>query len=271
MILGMISCNDDILTLNPRNIVRYKMKKNDDKIMYNNEYDGNIHAIASDNFFLYTNVSSLPSSKYNGLGVFAKRSISKNSIICEYKGDIVDHLQKPYIKHFKQIKTGDSNKYILGYGVCSLVQDCSNAYSLLMTNISSIEDENDQSSCEGFSYNARVIIIGSKIFIVSNRNILPNEEIFYSYSWEYWKSWTLQYQTSLPIAAKLKEVKNLYKLDIKEDVHQHQQDSTIAAVDSDYWLLYVNKSTIPVEGAGRGVFARKLIPKHSILCEYRYT
>ena len=90
----MINCNDDILTLNPRDVVRHKMKKNDDTIMYNNEYNGNIPAIESDNFLLYTNVSSLPSSKYNGLGVFAKRTISKDSIICEYKGDIVDHLHK---------------------------------------------------------------------------------------------------------------------------------------------------------------------------------
>ena len=268
IIIGTINCNDDdLLSLNPRDVVRYRMKiDNDDTMMINN--DVNISAVASDNFLLCTNKSSLP--KFNGLGVFAKRLILKDSIICEYKGKIVDQLNKPFKEHFKRIKIGDSFKYILGYGVCSFVQDCSNAYSLLMTNITLMEDENDQSNCyDGFSYNARALIIGSKIFIVSNRNILPNEEIFYSYSWDYWKYWTLQYQVSLSISLKLKEVKRNYNFDIEEDIHQHSQNSTIDAIDSDYWLLYIDKSTIPVDGAGNGVFARKPIPQHSILCEYR--
>jgi hypothetical protein len=41
------------------------------------------------------------------------------------------------------------------------------------------------------------------------------------------------------------------------------------AVDSDYFLLYRQNSTLPIENIGSGVFAKYNIPAGSIICEFR--
>lgn len=43
----------------------------------------------------------------------------------------------------------------------------------------------------------------------------------------------------------------------------------IPAIDTDYLYLYTNKSSIPLDGVGYGVFALKDIPEGEIVCEYR--
>ena len=40
-------------------------------------------------------------------------------------------------------------------------------------------------------------------------------------------------------------------------------------IDSDYLFLYVKQSTLPIENAGLGVFAKVDIPAGEIICEYR--
>ena len=63
--------------------------------------------------------------------------------------------------------------------VCSFINDCSNAIEILKQNNTLLNDQDqDPSKCyENLSYNAVALKMGSKVFIVSGRDILPNEEI----------------------------------------------------------------------------------------------
>lgn len=43
----------------------------------------------------------------------------------------------------------------------------------------------------------------------------------------------------------------------------------IEAIDSDFLLVFKANSSLPVKGIGDGIFAKRLIPKLSVVCEYR--
>lgn len=48
----------------------------------------------------------------------------------------------------------------------------------------------------------------------------------------------------------------------------NSQETGIEAIDSDYLVLYTQKTTLPIPG-GLGVFVKQDIPSGEILCEYR--
>jgi hypothetical protein len=147
-----------------------------------------INAIDSDYWSLKIAKSTIESG---GMGVFAKMLIPKDSIICEYRGPIItDAAQSklPYNDKLFGIKHNDKSYSILGEGVCAIINDCSNAIVMLQNNSSLLNEVDDPSECYvNQSYNAMALHIGSKIFILSTKEILPGDEIFYPYKWQYWK------------------------------------------------------------------------------------
>ena len=149
-----------------------------------------VNATDSDFFLLYTKQSSLPIDSI-GLGVYAKDTIYNNNIICEYRGPIIsDHDKKkfPYNDKFFNIEVDEKGYSILGEGICSYINDCSNSLQLLLSNDTLVYESNDPSKCyDNYNYNARAIGLGYKVFIIAIRDIQPNEEIFFSYSWNYWR------------------------------------------------------------------------------------
>ena len=48
-----------------------------------------------------------------------------------------------------------------------------------------------------------------------------------------------------------------------------QGGKTISATDSDWMVIYVNESSLPVPNIGKGVFARMDIESGELICEYR--
>jgi hypothetical protein len=149
-----------------------------------------VNATDSDYFLLYTKKSSLPIDGI-GLGVYAKDTIYNNNIICEYRGPIISEVDKkkfPYNDKFFTVEVDDKGYSILGEGICSYINDCSNSLQLLLSNDTLVYESNDPSKCyDNYNYNARAIGLGYKVFIIASRDIQPNEEIFFSYSWNYWR------------------------------------------------------------------------------------
>ena len=64
-------------------------------------------------------------------------------------------------------------------------------------------------------------------------------------------------------------IQKTFTMDFGIERSEHTDD--IPAVDSDYFLLYKNDSLLPIDSAGTGVHAKHLIPKDTIICEYRGT
>ena len=161
-----------------------------------NIHDGEkvIETIHSDFLLIYVNKSTIENG---GNGVFAKILIPNNSIICEYRGPVVknsDQPKLPYNDKYFGIDFAGKKYSIIGENVCSIINDCSNSIEMLKQNNTLLNENDDPSQCyENLSYNSVALAMGSKIFIVSNRDILPNEEIFFSYQWEYWKKQFLQH------------------------------------------------------------------------------
>jgi len=149
-----------------------------------------VNATDSDYFLLYTKQSSLPIDGI-GLGVYAKDTIYSDNIICEYRGPIISEIDKkkfPYNDKFFTVEVDDKGYSILGEGICSYINDCSNSLQLLLSNDTLVYESNDPSKCyDNYNYNARAIGLGYKVFIMAIRDIQPNEEIFFSYSWNYWR------------------------------------------------------------------------------------
>lgn len=147
-----------------------------------------IEAIDSDYLLLNIAKSTIASA---GMGVFAKKLIPKDSIICEYRGpilDVVSQSKLPYNDKFFGIRHNGQDFIILGEGVCSMINDCSNAIELLHQNSSLLNEMQDPSRCyDNLSYNSMALSMGTKIFIFSTRDILPDEEIFFPYKWTYWR------------------------------------------------------------------------------------
>ena len=167
--------------------------------------DGEIQGVDSDYLNLYTDTTMLP---FNGTGVFAKYAIPINSILCEYRGPVIkskDFEGKSWVDFSKSFGidipgTGERG-VILGQGLCSLINDCAwiadNSYyedpDVLMALLNTPEDVNNQQltfqTYPGTSYNAKSFVISpNKVFVVSTREIVAGEEIYYPYGKDYWKT-----------------------------------------------------------------------------------
>lgn len=149
----------------------------------------NISAINSDYFYLSIKNSTLPIDGV-GLGVFAKANIPKGKIICEQRGPIIssEHFHL-YLNHNKLFYSNDYNGTmykIICNNICSYINDCTIALNRNYTvdEYKSINHEEYMTQCfDNYSYNARYHREQSKVFIISTRDIMQGEEIFFSYGW----------------------------------------------------------------------------------------
>ena len=260
LLLLLLFCynNSILLDLDDINdIKRYEINyKNDENPLTITNVQ--VEAIDSDYFSIYSNRSTLPGF-FMGNGVYARRLILKNHIICEYRGTIIDN-NSPHNNKNMMIK---NNLYISGNNICSLINDCRKVLT--------------SSKCyNGFNYNARAIVSGGKMFIISNRAILPNEEIFFNYDyldlnyWDYWKDWNIHNEFTASNSVRMDYIDRFqYDENIENSYGDNNNQNIIEAVDSDYLSIYTSQSTIPVEGGGYGVFAKRYIPERVVICEYR--
>ena len=155
------------------------------------------NAVDSDYFMLYQTNSSLP-IKNVGSGVFAKYDIPAQSIICEYRGPIVSASDYAKIKGNDKaysITGPDGSDYkILGDNICAYINDCTAAlnrpYTIDEWKFVNNSDYRPGIPCiDNYSYNADPLYHKSgKLFVIALRNILKDEEIFFPYGWQYWKT-----------------------------------------------------------------------------------
>ena len=59
------------------------------------------------------------------------------------------------------------------------------------------------------------------------------------------------------------------KCEIVDIENDDVESDGIQAIDSDFLYLSINKSSLPFQGVGLGVFSKVLIPRNEIICEYR--
>ena len=117
-------------------------------------------------------------------------NILEGQVICEYRGPIISseqfHLYSNHNKLFDIYDyNGDSYK-IIGNNICSYINDCTIALSRNYTvdEYENINHEEYMTQCfDNYSYNARYHREQSKVFIISTRDIMQGEEIFFSYGW----------------------------------------------------------------------------------------
>ena len=122
---------------------------------------------------LIVKTSLLPNA---GKGLFTDKAIKKDSKIIEYKGVIIDW--KEYTKRVKEDKDG--------YLFFISNKRCIDAFSTPRFKARFANDAEGLSRVKGFKNNAVYDIFGDQCFIVATRDIKAGEEIFVSYTKEYW-------------------------------------------------------------------------------------
>ena len=117
--------------------------------------------------------STLPNA---GKGLFTTKSIKKDQKIVEYKGEIIDW--KEYEKRVKEDKDG--------YLFYIHKQRCIDAFGTPQYKARYANDAEGLSRVKGLRNNSVYEIFGDKCYIVATRDINAGEEIFVSYSKDYW-------------------------------------------------------------------------------------
>lgn len=168
-----------------------------------------IGAVDSDYLLLFKNDSTLP-ALHAGQGVFAKHHIPANSVLCEYRGPVIaanDYSKLLDDNKTYKIKGPDLKDYkILGENICAFINDCTSvthrALSFADWEKLNADDASNTSPhpsgrpCyEGSQYNARALFDETgKVFVLSNRVIQPNEEIFIPYRWYVLYAYAIAYK-----------------------------------------------------------------------------
>lgn len=117
--------------------------------------------------------SQLP---FAGKGLFTTKPIKKGSKIIEYRGEIIDW--KEYCKRVKEDKDG--------YLAYINKNKCIDAYNTSQYKARYANDAEGLIRVKHLKNNAEYQIIDDKVYIVATRSIKAGEEIFVSYSKEYW-------------------------------------------------------------------------------------
>lgn len=111
-----------------------------------------------------------------GKGLFTTKAIKKDTKIIEYKGEIIDW--KEYTRRVKVHKDGYlffiSNKL------------CIDAYSTKQYKARYANDAAGLTRVKGLKNNSVYDVEGNKCYIKATRDIKAGEEIFVSYTKEYW-------------------------------------------------------------------------------------
>ena len=115
--------------------------------------------------------STLPGA---GKGLFTKKIIPKGTRIVEYKGKVttwkeVDHLDglNAYIFYINRNHVIDGSRHKKGFARFA-------------------NDAKGSKKGAGLINNCKYVVDGSRVFLESKKEILPNEEILAGYGKEYW-------------------------------------------------------------------------------------
>lgn len=156
-----------------------------------------VTSVDSDYLCLEVKPTLLP---FDGVGVFAKRHIPANSLLCEYTGLLVpktytgDKTRAFEVPDFHD--DGRDGFIVLGDTLCAEINDSTWVIKHPFT-----RDEVSQLSRSllpegpiervlptypGFSRNAAAVTVSGKIFIMSTRDIAKGEEIYFYYGLLYW-------------------------------------------------------------------------------------
>ncbi len=122
---------------------------------------------------LEVKTSQLPNS---GKGLFTKKDIKKGTLIIEYKGEIIDW--KEYEKRVER----DEDGYLFFINK----KRCIDAFNTPQHKARYANDAAGIGRVKGLRNNSVYKIIDNKCYIVATRNIKAGEEIFVSYTKEYW-------------------------------------------------------------------------------------
>jgi SET domain-containing protein len=112
-----------------------------------------------------------------GLGVFTMDFIPENTIIDEYKGELIETMEPIYDKYCYEIQSMDKEKNIPSIYVSAL--KLPRCYMAMI---------NDASYNSQFTNNCdfQESIEHRNVFVVSTRDIEPGEELFVVYGESYW-------------------------------------------------------------------------------------
>ena len=122
---------------------------------------------------LIVKTSQLPNS---GKGLFTTTPIKKGAKVIEYKGEIIDW--KEYEKRVER----DEDGYLFFINN----KRCIDAYNTPQYKARFANDAAGLGRVKGLKNNSEYEIEGDQCFIVSTRDIAAGEEIFVSYTKEYW-------------------------------------------------------------------------------------
>jgi SET domain-containing protein len=111
-----------------------------------------------------------------GKGLFTDKPIKKNTKIIEYKGEIIDW--KEYEKRVKEDKDG--------YLFFVNKKRCIDAFPTPQHKARFANDAAGLRRIKGLKNNSSYEVFGEQCFIVADRDIEAGEEIFVSYTKEYW-------------------------------------------------------------------------------------
>ena len=142
-----------------------------------------IVAIDSDYLLLREASSTLPFPAGNG--VFAKQDIPAGTIVCEYRGPVVEAEQATRLPSTKamNIDLNGVDHTIIGNTICAMINDCANILGREIILDSSGQEVKPETFApyEGYSYNVNFLSHLGKMFAVSSRDIKEGEELFASY------------------------------------------------------------------------------------------
>lgn len=122
---------------------------------------------------LLVKTSKLPKS---GKGLFTSKPIKEGAKVIEYKGEII-----PWKEYQKRV---DNNKD--GYLFYVNRSKCIDAFPTPQYKARFANDAEGLSRVKGFKNNCVYEVQDGKCFIVTTRDIKAGEEIFVSYTKEYW-------------------------------------------------------------------------------------
>jgi len=135
--------------------------------------------------------STLPGA---GKGLFTKKTIPKGTRIVEYKGKVttwkeVDHLDglNAYIFYINRNHVIDGSKHKKAFGRFA-------------------NDAKGSKKGSGLINNCKYVVDGSKVFLESKKEILPDEEILAGYGKEYWDTIRVNKKKAVKKDRKAKEV-----------------------------------------------------------------
>ncbi len=117
--------------------------------------------------------SQLPNA---GKGLYTTKAIKKGEQVIEYKGEIINW--KEYTKRVAENKDG--------YLFFINNKRCIDAFSTPQYKARYSNDAAGLSRIKGLVNNCAYEIIDNRCFIIARKNIEPGEEIFVTYTKEYW-------------------------------------------------------------------------------------